>query len=314
MSKEEVSASGDEPEGVAPSYFREVCAIDVESFPNSTKREDLNGYSNGLRLSPTLQSPLADHSPRENRIIDGSAQHGVFVVKPWCSMVLMVVVTVVVILLSRMYLFDILTWLEGLPVVESILLFVVLFTIVSFPFAFGYIVLNMMAGYLYGFVTGQFVVSVSVTFGLVISMGLCRRYFANYAQTHFTSTPFMALMKVLEGPSGLKVMVMARLTPVPFGIQNALFAMTKMDLWRCLLASVIGLTPTQLLNTYMGSTVRNMQEVLSNKADGYIILSAQVVFSVGLVFYIGRKAKMELDKLTSNEEHQNSNQISDIIV
>eukprot|EP00731_Ephydatia_muelleri_P027122 Em0018g1222a len=293
MSKEEVSASGDEPEGVAPSYFREVCAIDVESFPNSTKREDLNGYSNGLRLSPTLQSPLADHSPRENRIIDGSAQHGVSVVKPWCSMVLMVVVTVVVILLSRMYLFDILTWLEGLPVVESILLFVVLFTIVSFPFAFGYIVLNMMAGYLYGFVTGQFVVSVSVTFGLVISMGLCRRYFANYAQTHFTSTPFMALMKVLEGPSGLKVMVMARLTPVPFGIQNALFA---------------------LLNTYMGSTVRNMQEVLSNKADGYIILSAQVVFSVGLVFYIGRKAKMELDKLTSNEEHQNSNQISDIIV
>eukprot|EP00731_Ephydatia_muelleri_P036843 Em0337g3a len=116
MSKEEVSASGDEPEGVAPSYFP----------------EDLNGYSNGLRLSPTLQSPLADHSPRENRIIDGSAQHGVSVVKPWCSMVLMVVVTVVVILLSRMYLFDILTWLEGLPVVESILLFVVLFTIVSF--------------------------------------------------------------------------------------------------------------------------------------------------------------------------------------
>lgn len=226
MSKEEVSASGDEPEGVAPSYFREVCAIDVESFPNSTKREDLNGYSNGLRLSPTLKSPLADHSPRENRIIDGSAQHGVSVVKPWCSMVLMVVVTVVVILLSRMYLFDILTWLEGLPVVESILLFVVLFTIVSFPFAFGYIVLNMMAGYLYGFVTGQFVVSVSVTFGLVISMGLCRRYFANYAQTHFTSTPFMALMKVLEGPSGLKVMVMARLTPVPFGIQNALFAVS----------------------------------------------------------------------------------------
>ncbi|KAL5466723.1 hypothetical protein EMCRGX_G030871 [Ephydatia muelleri] len=222
-----------------------------------------------------------------------SLNMGSSVVKPWCSMVLMVVVTVVVILLSRMYLFDILTWLEGLPVVESILLFVVLFTIVSFPFAFGYIVLNMMAGYLYGFVTGQFVVSVSVTFGLVISMGLCRRYFANYAQTHFTSTPFMALMKVLEGPSGLKVMVMARLTPVPFGIQNALFAMTKMDLWRCLLASVIGLTPTQLLNTYMGSTV---------------------VFSVGLVFYIGRKAKMELDKLTSNEEHQNSNQISDIIV
>ena len=75
--------------------------------------------------------------------------------------------------------------------------------------------------------------------------------------------------------------------------------MTNTDLWRCLLASVVGLTPTQLLNTYMGSTVRNMQEVLSNKADGYIILSGQIVFSIALVLYIGQKAKKELDKLTS---------------
>lgn len=219
-----VSASGDEPEVVAPSYFRGDFAIDVENDPNPTKREDFSGYSNGLRLSPTLQPPLADQSPSESN--EGRAQHEVFVAKPWCSMILMVVVTVAVILFSRMYLFDILTWLESLPVMESVILFVVLFTIVSFPFAFGYIVLNMMAGYLYGFVTGQFVVSVSVTVGLFISMGLCKRYFANYAQTHFTSTPFMALMRVLEGPSGLRVMIMARLTPVPFGIQNALFAVS----------------------------------------------------------------------------------------
>lgn len=78
--------------------------------------------------------------------------------------------------------------------------------------------------------------------------------------------------------------------------------MTNTDLWRCLLASVVGLTPTQLLNTYMGSTVRNMQEVLSTKADGYIILCGQIVFSIALVLYIGWKAKAELNKLTSNEE------------
>lgn len=300
MSEERADAANDDAEGRALSYPRGECALEIESsFFNSAKKSDLDGFGIPLRSSPTLQPP---QSPREKNSVEGRVQHSSSFTRTWCSMILMVVVTVVVILLSRMYLLDILAYLESLPVAESVLLFVILFTVVSFPFAFGYIVLNMMAGYLYGFVTGQFVVSVSVTVGLIISIGLCRHYFANYGQTHFTSATFLALMKVLEGPSGLKVMIMARLTPVPFGIQNSLLAMTNTGLWRCLLASVIGLTPTQLLNTYMGSTVRNMQEVLSNKADGYIILCAQIVFSIALIFYIGRKAKIELNKMTSNEE------------
>ena len=59
-----------------------------------------------------------------------------------------------------------------------------------------------------------------------------------------------------------------------------------------------GLLPTQMLNTYMGSTVRNMQEVLADRVDGYIILSAQVVISIFLMLYLLRKARSELAKLT----------------
>ena len=222
MSKEIAGASSDGLEVSEPSYFgRGDCAIDVERF-NSAK---IDGYSNSARQSPTLQSPPspANQLPHDHNV-EGRPKLGVSLVKTWCSMGLMVAVSIGMILFSRMYLLDVLKWLESLPVAESVVLFVVLFTLVSFPFAFGYIVLNMMAGYLYGFVTGQFVVSVSVTFGLIISIGLCRRYFENYAHAHFTSSPFVALMRVLEGPSGLKVMAMARLTPVPFGIQNALVA------------------------------------------------------------------------------------------
>lgn len=39
---------------------------------------------------------------------------------------------------------------------------------------------------------------------------------------------------------------------------------------------MLGLFFTQLLNTYMGSTLRNMHEVLADRADGYIILISQV--------------------------------------
>lgn len=63
---------------------------------------------------------------------------------------------------------------------------------------------------------------------------------------------------------------------------------------------MLGLLPTQLLNTYMGSTFRNMQEVLSDRVDGYIILGIQVIFSILLMLYILHKARKELAKLAQD--------------
>ena len=74
--------------------------------------------------------------------------------------------------------------------------------------------------------------------------------------------------------------------------------MTSVSYWQFFLASALGLLPTQVLNTYMGSTVRSMQEVLTDRMDGYIILGVQVVFSLVLMLYLLNKARRELAKLT----------------
>ncbi len=74
--------------------------------------------------------------------------------------------------------------------------------------------------------------------------------------------------------------------------------MTGVSYWKFVLASVFGLLPTQILNTYMGSTVRSMQEVLTDRVDGYIILGIQVIFSIFLMLYLLSKARRELAKLT----------------
>ena len=62
-----------------------------------------------------------------------------------------------------------------------------------------------------------------------------------------------------------------------------------------------------MLNTYMGSTVRNMQEVLADRVDGYIILSAQVIMSIFLMLYLLRKARSELAKLTQQVDVESGN-------
>ena len=80
--------------------------------------------------------------------------------------------------------------------------------------------------------------------------------------------------------------------------------MTTVSYWRFFFASVFGLLPIQILNTYMGSTVRNMQEVLTDRVDGYIILGVQVIFSIGLMGYLLTKARRELARLTKKSEGQ----------
>ncbi len=83
--------------------------------------------------------------------------------------------------------------------------------------------------------------------------------------------------------------------------------MTSISYVKFLIASALGLLPTQLLNTYMGSTVRNMQEVLAERVDGYIILGIQIIVSIFLTLYILNKARRELAKITRNMDMESGN-------
>ena len=144
--------------------------------------------------------------------------------KRFNSVVLYTALVVLIVVLSRGYLLPLLQWLEGLPFLESLFVFVLLFTLVAFPCSFGFLILNMAAGYLYGFVKGEMVVTLAGAVGFSISFLMCRRYFQDCAQMQITNSTFLAIMRVVEGRNGFKVIALSRITPIPFGLQNALFA------------------------------------------------------------------------------------------
>ena len=145
------------------------------------------------------------------------------------TLVLFLVVGSLLIVLGRVHLTQLLKCLEDLPLLQSLFIFIFLFTLVSFPFGFGYIILNLMAGYLYGFVRGQIVVMVSVAVGFSVSFLLCRSWMRDYARGIITSAALQAIMRVVEGPNANEVMLLMRLTPIPFGLQNVLFAVSQAD-------------------------------------------------------------------------------------
>nr|XP_046181712.1 transmembrane protein 64-like [Oncorhynchus gorbuscha] len=180
--------------------------------------------------------------------------------------------------LVRQYLKDLLLWVESLDSLVGALLFIVGLITVSFPFGWGYIVLNVAAGYLYGFVLGMGLVMVGVLIGTFVAHLVCKRLLTDWAVNKVAnSEQLSAVIRVVEGGSGLKVVALARLTPIPFGLQNAVFSITDVSLSNYLVASSVGLLPTQLLNSYLGTTLRTMEDVIAEQSiSGYLVFSLQV--------------------------------------
>lgn len=147
----------------------------------------------------------------------------------WCrSLVLLCALSAVCcasLALARHYLKDLLLWVESLDSVVGVLLFIVGFILVSLPCVWGYIILNVAAGYLYGLVLGIGLVIIGVLIGTFIAHLLCKKLLTHWVLAKIESSQRLgAVIRVVEGGGGLKVVALARLTPIPFGLQNAVFS------------------------------------------------------------------------------------------
>ncbi|CAG0923103.1 unnamed protein product [Notodromas monacha] len=193
-------------------------------------------------------------------------------------------------------------WLEGRHPVTIAAFSVLLYAFLSLPMAFGYIVVNMAAGYIFGVFGGMLVTVTTVATGVALAHVAMRHYcrpgiVALIAKV-LPAEYHRALFKLLAGPEALKIVFLTRLTPIPFGLQNAIFAVTNVTTKSYLYATVAGLFPTQCLNVYLGSTLRSLGDILSEgglSLVGYVVLIAQVLLLHGASF--SSKTWLELHTL-----------------
>lgn len=206
------------------------------------------------------------------------------------------------------YISQLLNSFEAMNEELAILIFIVLFTVASLPLVWGYVVLNLAAGYRFGVFFGVVVVIISVTVGLSathrISQRFCSGCIFSILKRQTNADHIENILKVLDSPSGLKVIALTRLTPIPFGLQNGIFAVSffmlllvfsstsfvSFEIWVLIIqmskiqtrhyvaASNIGLFPTQVLNCYIGSTFHSAEDILSRggTVEGYLIYVLQV--------------------------------------
>ncbi|KAK7469593.1 hypothetical protein BaRGS_00036383 [Batillaria attramentaria] len=213
--------------------------------------------------------------------------------------VLLIIVIILCLTFGHRYIRTVLLWLQEADFFVGIFIFTVLFFIVSFPLFWGYALLLVAAGYLYGCVFGPLVVIGCGFFGLSAANAVMRNCCRTYFMERFYSTKVEAVVRLMNGASGFKVVALSRVTPIPFGLQNALFSLSDMGQIRYLVASLVGLIPMAVLYCYVGSTLRSMEDVLSdhdNQFTGYLILGGQILFTAVLLVFVVRKARLELKK------------------
>ncbi|XP_023711747.1 transmembrane protein 64 isoform X4 [Cryptotermes secundus] len=183
-----------------------------------------------------------------------------------------------------------------------------MFTLVSFPLTWGYTFLVISSGYLFGIPRGLMTVVVAGNIGVAIAHYTMRTLSTKFPLKRLCNNDkIRAILMVVSGPRAFKVAMFARLTPIPFGLQNTVFAVSNINAKKYLIATVLGLFPAQIINVYLGSTLRSMEEVLSNKSTAAtgLIIFIQVVIGVSLMIYVTAVARGELRKTLNQDVPSN---------
>jgi uncharacterized membrane protein YdjX (TVP38/TMEM64 family) len=205
-----------------------------------------------------------------------------------------------------LYMSAMLNWVQSIGPWGNFM-FVLMFLLISFPIVLaGYIPLTLGAGAIYGVILGTITVSIASTFGACVAFYICRVSARGWLEPKLKNTnEFRFFFFLFQSKKYKMVSVLARLAPIPFGLQNSFFAMTDISFKEYFLSTWIGLLPFQVVWTHLGTTLRNLQKIGTGEFEldfwQRLSLLIQLVVAILLVLYflvLSRKMKEITDSTT----------------
>lgn len=132
-----------------------------------------------------------------------------------------------IVFICRDYIKILLYWIEHQNTSVITIIMIGLFTVVSFPIVIGYLFLIIASGYLFGIVQGIAMVVLSANLGIAIAHFVLSSVSSSLPiGALLQSDTARAILRVISGPQAFKVVLFTRLTPIPFGLQNTIFAVS----------------------------------------------------------------------------------------
>jgi protein maelstrom len=223
--------------------------------------------------------------------------------------------TLILAFLFKDHLIYLLSYLEEKStknIYEFHFILLLLFVAVSLPILWGYLISVLISSYVYSFLYGFFFVVIYSMVGMSCSFYICRYMFYDCAQQRVLKVAYLRAINALiaSQDKGFQIIFLSRLLPIPFGLANTLFAVTDVNFEKYMIASVVGLIPSQLILCYMGSTLKSMADVLVNEKTAkaaHFVFIVQLLMAVVIMYYILKAAKNELNKHLDEKNHLHNN-------
>lgn len=179
------------------------------------------------------------------------------------------------------------------------LLFMLIF-FVGFPPLLGFSALSMLAGMIYGFPNGWFLLATASVSGSYCLFVVFRYVLNNQAQRLVNSNEkFRALAEILrERESSLYLLVLIRLCPLPYSLSNGALALVpELPAMTFLWASVLT-SPKLLIHIFVGSKLKELGDELKSSHTKVvdiisIVLTASAAMITTYVIYAKMQKKLE---------------------
>ena len=153
--------------------------------------------------------------------------------------------------------------------------------------------LSLLSGFLYGSYFGSIIVFCGAAIGALIAFFISKSFLSIKLKKVITRFPRLSLMEQVVQRGGLKLILLARLSPVfPFSILNYFYGLNNIKL-RDFALGLLGIIPGTFLYCSIGSLAKSLQDLKNLQPTNNLLLTIISVISTLMVVYFSAKYAKE---------------------
>ena len=153
--------------------------------------------------------------------------------------------------------------------------------------------LSLLSGFLYGSYLGSIIVLISASIGASVAFFISKSFFAKKLKKYFSRYPKLSVMEQIVQKGGLKLIFLARLSPIfPFSILNYFYGLNNVK-FRDFALGLFGIIPGTFLYCSIGSLAKSLQDLKYVQSTNNIYMTIIGIVSTFLVVYFSAKYSRE---------------------
>ena len=153
--------------------------------------------------------------------------------------------------------------------------------------------LSLLSGFLYGSYLGSIIVFISASIGALVAFFISKSFLAKKVTKFFSRYPKLSVMEQVVKKGGLKLIFLARLSPIfPFSILNYFYGLNNVK-FRDFTLGLLGIIPGTFLYCSIGSLAKSLQDLKNLESTNNLYLTIIGVIATFLVVYFSAQYARE---------------------